>query len=317
MTAANSYIVLTEGLPPATIAAEIIKQLPHYAPTLLNYLDQSKSDMTAIDLSQSRCTAFEYWQVNQAQFSASTAKHNAALALLLAAQQQNLSKLASDTPFWLVELVHIAPARDGAALIPAKDLLISQEQSHDLLRSAQALCEGTPFQLKPWSATHWQLLSDSDLPLSFASSTLVSRTTVNDWWDQDPSSRDWRRFVNEIQMLYFDHPINQQRQQHGYPPINSLWPVGGLCPNAWQPQPASSVQVFTELSEPALRQDWGRWLEQLRMIDQQLASLLVHNPSLMLSNTTHYQTLQAQPKRVWHRFIKPTPVWRNHWLAQS
>lgn len=316
MTAKNSSIVLTEGLPPATIAAELIKQLPNYAPTLLNYLDQSQSHLHAVDLSQSRCTASECWQLEQAHFSVSTAKHNAALALLLAAQQQKTSSLNPDTPFWLVELVHIAPSRDGAALIPSADLVISAEQSQALLASAQSLCEGTPFQLQPWSDTHWQLMTNIDLAPTYASSALVSRTTVNDWWDQDARSRDWRRFVNEIQMLYFDHPVNLERQQQGHPPINSLWPVGGLAPSAWHAQP-TSAQVITDLSDAALRQDWGRWLEQLKQIDQRLAPLLAQRPSLILSNTTHYMSAQAQPKRLWHRFIKPTSVWRKHWLAQS
>ena len=258
MTAANFCIVLNDALPPPTIAAQLLKQLPEYANDLVQYLDRCQSTFTQISLGQSRCLASEVWQLEQAGFNASIAKHNAALALLLASKQQKLTTLATDQPFWLVELVHIAPSRDGAALIRANELDIQPEHSAALLASAQQFCEGTPFTLEPWSTTHWKLSSEENMDSTFASSQLVSRTAVNDWWDQNPSQRAWRRFVNEIQMLYFSHPINHQRQAQQLAPINSLWPIGGLTPAAWQPQPLN-VQVYTELSSYYLRQDWGGW----------------------------------------------------------
>ena len=327
MTAANFCIVLTESLAPAPIAAELLQQLPAYAPQLVSYLDQCQSEKTTITPRESRCTAFEYWQLQQAGFSTAIAKHNAALALLLASEQQKLNTLAPDQPFWLVELVHIAPARDGAALLPASTLNIQAAQNAALLASAQALCEGTPFRLSPWSDTHWQLHYDSSHPLppTFASSTLVSRMAVNDWWDQDERSPDWPRIVNEIQMLYFDHPINLLRQEQGLAPVNSLWPVGGLPPAAWQPQPITAkTQVITALTESYLRQDWGQWLAELQQIDKAIAPLLQDHalqPQLVLTNTNEYVHARPQAPRFWQRFVPapftPTPTWRSHWLAQS
>lgn len=326
MTAANFCIVLTESLAPAPISADLLKQLPTYAPHLVGYLDRCQSEKTTITLSETKCTAFEYWQLQNAGFSASMAKHNAALALLLAGEQQKLSTPAADKPFWLVELIHISPARDGAALIPASALAIESVHNETLLQSAQALCEGTPFRLNAWSNTHWQLHNDSDqeLPATFASTALVSRMTVNDWWDQDARSRDWRRFVNEIQMLYFDHPVNANRQQQGLPPINSLWPVGGLSPSVWQPKPTTiPKQVFTTLTEPYLRQDWGQWLQELQKIDAEVAPLLqsaAQPPQIILTNTTEYLCAFAQTPNIWQRFSpfkSSTPSWRKHWLAQS
>lgn len=326
MTAENFCIVLNDSLVSGPIATELLKQLPTYAPHLVRYLDQCQSEKTTIELSQAKCTAFEYWQLEDAGFTASMAKHNAALALLLASEQKKLTKIAADAPLWLVELVHISPARDGAALLPASALALEPAHNEALLQSAQALCEGTPFRLSAWSETHWQLHSDSnhELPPTFASSALVSRMTVNDWWDQDARSRDWRRFVNEVQMLYFDHPVNSSRQQQGLPPINSLWPVGGLRPVTWQPTPPNPRHaVFNALSESYLRQDWGQWLLELQKIEAKIASLLQNPaspPHLILTNTTEYLCASAQAPRFWQRFSpfkSSTPSWRNHWLAQS
>lgn len=317
MTAANSCIVLTDALPASAIAPELLKQLPQYAPLLTRYLDSCQSKLTHIDTAQSRCTALEHWVVQQAFTPPQEAKHNAALALLLAQEQKKLLPIEPNSAFWLVELVHIAPSRDGAALIGSQDLLLDSDQSAALLESAQSLCEGTPFSLHPWSDTHWQLHSDIELPPVFASSSLISRTALTDWWDQNPQLKDWRRFVNELQMLYFDHPVNTQRAQHGLPAINSLWPVGGVVPSDWPAQDLAQPLYFNQLSSAFLRQDWGNWLQEIQAIDQQLAPLLAQQPKLILSNTNSLLIAQAKPQRFWQRFFPSTPVWRQHWLVQS
>jgi len=37
----------------------------------------------------------------------------------------------------------------------------------------------------------------------------------------------WHKLLNEIQMLLFEHPVNQAREARGEWPINSVWPWGG------------------------------------------------------------------------------------------
>lgn len=48
----------------------------------------------------------------------------------------------------------------------------------------------------------------------------------------------WLGLINEVQMLFHDHPVNQAREAAGRPPVNSVWPWGGgyrrpLPPAAW------------------------------------------------------------------------------------
>lgn len=47
-----------------------------------------------------------------------------------------------------------------------------------------------------------------------------------------PEARDWHRFLNEVQMLFHDHPVNRARESRGLPSINSLWLWGGGRPLA-------------------------------------------------------------------------------------
>lgn len=51
--------------------------------------------------------------------------------------------------------------------------------------------------------------------------------------------RAWQRFLNEVQMLFHDHPVNRGREAHGRVPINSVWLWGGgpapvAAPSDWQ-----------------------------------------------------------------------------------
>lgn len=71
-------------------------------------------------------------------------------------------------------------------------------------------------------------------------------------------AREWHRFLNEVQMLLHDHPVNRAREARGQPSINSLWLWGGGQPltavaSDWQ-------RVWSD--DPALR--GLTWLNGIR-----------------------------------------------------
>ncbi|MGH8831752.1 MAG: phosphoglycerate mutase [Polaromonas sp.] len=63
-----------------------------------------------------------------------------------------------------------------------------------------------------------------------------------------------RRLQNEMQMLFYTHPVNDMRQRQGLLPVNSFWITGAGALD--QPiAPARGVEVETRLHAPALQQD--------------------------------------------------------------
>ena len=64
-----------------------------------------------------------------------------------------------------------------------------------------------------------------------------------------PAARHWHRLLNEVQMLFHDHPVNRAREARGQPLINGLWLWGGGRPVAAAP----SVWQRLWSSDPALR----------------------------------------------------------------
>jgi hypothetical protein len=50
---------------------------------------------------------------------------------------------------------------------------------------------------------------------------------LRDAWQQGRDAKQWRKLLNEAQMLWFSHQVNLVREQVGDLPINGLWLMQG------------------------------------------------------------------------------------------
>src|SRR3546814_1835718 len=93
--------------------------------------------------------------------------------------------------------------------------------------------------------------SDTLFPYTtlFRSPALVATSSVNDWWPQDLAARPWRRLVNEVQMLWYEHPVNQERYKQGLVPINSVWLFGGARSAQIKSMPLADTRIHGDRSE--------------------------------------------------------------------
>src|SRR5690606_20678364 len=211
-----------------------------------------------------------------------------------------------DQPVWLTELVHVSPSRDGAALLPASELAITPDQSVALFESVQTLFSEAGFELAPSGTRHWRITLPAGYAPTSASPALVSITSVNDWWPQDMAARPWRRLVNEVQMLWFDHPVNQARYQQGLVPINSLWLFGGA--RADQLAFATlqqNTQVYSDLQEFGVKRDWGGWLAALGQLETRVFAPLAGGspPNLVLIGSDRIVELSSGTLSRWTQWL--------------
>jgi hypothetical protein len=84
----------------------------------------------------------------------------------------------------------------------------------------------------------------------------------------------WHAFLNEVQMLFHEHPVNQARERRGVPAINSIWPWGG----GYLPG-----QITTAVSRVIADHPLLQGLAQLagvpcRVLPEQAADLMVESP---------------------------------------
>ena len=101
-----------------------------------------------------------------------------------------------------------------------------------------------------------------------------------------------------MQMLAYNHPVNDARLAHGQLPVNAFWVHGaGSLPQA----PAGAVQCLDNLRPAALRGDAQAWRAAWLALDAQLPD--PHTPGLQLTlsseSAAHHWQAGAQ-----------------HWLAR-
>jgi len=309
-------IVLPGALPDPGEARELAAHLPKAAPTLARWLGQGQARVFPADPARACCTPYEQWRLRARGFVPREGQPSSAgLGPLLAGNPD----AAGDEPVWLAELVHIAPSRDGAALLPARDLAIEPDQSVALFDAAQTLLPGSGFAMHRAGVDHWRVIPDdaATLPPS-VSPTLVGLTSVNDWWPQDTATRPWRRLANELQMLWFDHPVNQERTRLGLPDVNSLWVFGGASAKQF-PRGMSTPdpQTCPELLDPHARHDWGRWLATLGELEARVFAPMARHgttPDLVLTGRERYVELrQGALGRLRHWLPGGANTWRNWW----
>ena len=301
-------IVLPGALPGPTIAAELLSHLPAAAPRLIKWLENSQATHVAADPEQTRCTPLEAWQLRASDYQAQSGQvRGAGLGPFLAN-----GHITDDKPVWLLELVHLAAAREGAILQPARTLAITAEESQALYDTASALFTDTDFKLEPLATTHWRVHLPDGYQPACASPELVSLGNVTDWWEQDVNGRAWRRLANELQMAWFDHAVNQSRAEQGQTPINGVWLFGGgRRSQLGQPASRADAQIDTSLLQAWRTADWGSWLTALKQLDETVfASFGAQaQPELVLAGHDDFVVLKPG-KSLWQRL---QPNHRNKW----
>ncbi|WP_315139566.1 hypothetical protein [Achromobacter marplatensis] len=256
-------IVIPGALPALPVAAELAKLLPERAPTLHSWLLAGAARPAAFDVRAHGCTAFESWQLTRAGYTPEPGLlQGAGLGPLLAAGQAP----AGDA-VWLAELVHLALGADQANLLDPGQMDLLPEETAALLDTARPLFEGTGFAVDALSPQRWRLWLPDGLRPQTASPQVVAGQRLNEWWRQDTETRPWRRLLNEIQMAWHEHPVNDARAARGLPPVNALWLYGGGTP--WPIAPAGPERVLTGLDAPQRTSDWSAWLDALAELDAQ------------------------------------------------
>jgi hypothetical protein len=317
------HIVLPGFLPDLRDARQLANYLPETAPTLMRWCAQGRAHVTAVDPATALCTADEFWQLQTRGFRALPGQHvSAGLGPMLAACAQESGSapwIKPDQPVWLAELVHVAPSRDGAVLIPAAQLDITLKQSAALLESTQDLLAETPFSLQQCRVDQWLVSPPGHYAPACASPLLVSQGSINDWWTQDLEGRPWRRLVNELQMLWFDHPVNQQRARQNLPAINSLWLFGGARPEQLAHQAATEhLHIFDEFRESSQRQDWGNWLQALKRLDAEVFTDIAVLPHIIMTGSDRIIEVTPHTPSRWRSLLPGRREnWRTWWSHQN
>ncbi|WP_255440178.1 phosphoglycerate mutase [Caenimonas sedimenti] len=164
---------------------------------------------------------------------------------------------------WRVGTDHVAMADPG-------ELQLDETGSRAVLAIAAPYFEQDGLTLHYHGPLLWlaQGALFEDLPT--ASLDRVIGREIDPWMPRSEAARPLRRLQQEMQMLLYTAPWNDERQARGHLPVNSMWVSGtGRLPAATIA--SNEPQVNTALRGAALRDDWAGWSAAWEQLDAEFA----------------------------------------------
>ncbi|OAJ56578.1 hypothetical protein [Paraburkholderia ginsengiterrae] len=126
-----------------------------------------------------------------------------------------------------VQPVHVRIAHDHLVLIDPASPELSDEDAGALLAVARPLIEELGVRIEAPRPTRWYLSGDGFGTLAGASPLRASGRNIEIWLPHEAHSgersRAWMKLQNEVQMAWFEHPVNEAREARGLPAVNSIW----------------------------------------------------------------------------------------------
>jgi hypothetical protein len=126
-----------------------------------------------------------------------------------------------------VQPVHVRIAHDHLVLIDPASLELTDAEAATLLEVASPLIEELGVRIEAPHPSRWYLASDAFGTLAGASPLRASGRNIEIWLPHEAHtgqrSRAWMKLQNEVQMAWFEHPVNEAREARGLPTVNSIW----------------------------------------------------------------------------------------------
>ncbi|MDB5889475.1 MAG: hypothetical protein JWP47_306 [Polaromonas sp.] len=212
---------------------------------------------------------------------------------------------------------HWAMGREHATLTDPSTLALTEGESQALMAAMQPYFETEGIALHLSQPGRWLAEGEIFRDLPTASLDRVLGRNVDAWLPGAKTAPSLRRLQNEMQMLLYTHPINDQRAANGHRSVNSFWISG----TGAMPQPAlvarDTVTAPRALAEAAVADDWGRYADAWAVLDAgEVSQLLAHQRSggavrLTLCGESNSQTYESGKRGVLARFsslLSPQPA---------
>jgi hypothetical protein len=298
-------ILLPFGLPPEELAADLFRELK--VPALANLVARAQSARQSsrheVFDEFSRALPHETWIARQFGLEG----RDGASPPVAGALMREFGLPPQPGAWFVVHPVHFHVARDHIVLSDPRQLPLSDAEARALFDAAQPLFEEAGKTLSYGNAATWFARADDWHALQTSTPDATSGHNIDIWMPKGEGDRNWRRLQNEVQMHWYTHPVNAEREARDIKPVNSIWLWGGTPggPPAGADQAASSytdayhlsgwmqamgqlvprqsrhatvsditgarpergLLLLDALLEPALASDWSQWLAQMHMLD--------------------------------------------------
>ncbi len=145
---------------------------------------------------------------------------------------------------WCADPVGMQVDRDSAVMLPPDVLQISAAEAQQLIAALNQHFVEDGLRFVMHTPQHWLLHSATPLQVQTTELPDVIGQDVRNYLPRGEAALHWRRIANEIEMLLFNHPVNQQREAQQQWPITGVWLWGGgAVPNTVQ---SNLDRVYTD-----------------------------------------------------------------------
>jgi hypothetical protein len=291
-------LVLPFALPPPELAPDLMRALQ--APALASLLTRTSAHSVATFHPGARSLPHELWLARALGTPAGESCPFATAAM------RGFGLDPSDGTWFIVNPAHIEIARSHLLMNDLRRLQLSETDARALFDAAKPYFDEIDKTLLYGDAQTWFMRADGWAGLDTASPDAATGQNLADWLPTGAVAIEYRKLQNEVQMLWFEHPVNLARASRGQPAVNSFWPWAPAsasnasrteatmasidCP-PWlaviaRPVPDSLPEflgaarqdtqlVCGSLGEPAIATDWSGWLLQMQSLEQQLFTPLL------------------------------------------
>ncbi|MFZ6817830.1 hypothetical protein [Undibacterium sp. Ji22W] len=313
-------IIMPFGIPPATLAKELVKHMK--TPALASLLAYARDKQIHEHDEFARQLPHEDWLARDFE----TPHNNASSPALTHQRMQELGIQMSSGYWFTLSPIHIHIARDHMVMTDQRRLDINDLESHDLFEAAREICEELGKSLLYGDAKTWFLRADDWRSLQTASLDAAAGHNMEIWIAKGEQEVAWRKLQNEIQMLWHIHPVNHAREEKGRNTINSVWLHSGSAEvhtnrsqrnlqrfDAINYQNDSASILVEDLLEPALNSDWGNWLACINQVENNwfkpalnaLQNKQIKSLKLVLSDGQRLCQISCRAPQAWKFWRKP------------
>lgn len=171
---------------------------------------------------------------------------------------------------------HWAMGREHATLTDPATLDVNEQVSRTLLTAMQPYFATEGITLHYLQPTCWLAEGSVFGSLPTASLDRVLGRNVDRWL---PASKAIKLLQNEMQMLLYTHPVNDERASKGQRSVNSFW-VSGSGALTEGTTDCSAVSMSRALAPAALANDWAAYSAAWMQLDAtDIAQLLARQSS--------------------------------------
>ncbi len=195
--------------------------------------------------------------------------------LPIAATMASLAFKPISDDFWIrAEPVQMIADRDSLVMMPPQELALTDAELEALFNDFNQHFKQDGVQLEWGSHRDWYCRLPQVVDLTTTALTDAAYQNVKDLYPQGTVAQYWHQLINETQMLFYAHPVNEARRQNGQPEINSIWfwGEGQLLPSQTVSRPETSlwsdhlyIKGLANLAQSSVRSavnNHQAWLEQ-------------------------------------------------------